>query len=86
MHMFVLSQRLMILHMSFFVSWLFLFLSYHIYGRHKSEIINVKKKIKKLYFMVFFNLLRTGRFTCFGTDLSVVPIGKLVIPTDILIF
>jgi hypothetical protein len=64
---------------------LILIISY-IYGMHKSEIINVKKKIKKLYFMVFFNLLRTGRFTCFDTDLSVVPIDKLVIPTGILIF
>jgi hypothetical protein len=44
------------------------------------EIINVKKKIKKLYFMVFFTHLR------FDTGLSVVPIGKPVIPISILIF
>jgi hypothetical protein len=36
-----------------------------------------RKKIKKLYFMVFFDYLHADRFIGFNTGLSVVPIGKL---------
>jgi hypothetical protein len=53
--MFILSQRLMVLYMSFFVLWLFLFLSCHTYVIHNNEINNVKKKSKNLYFTVFFD-------------------------------
>jgi hypothetical protein len=53
---------------------------------HKSEINNVKKKTKKLYFMVFFDHLRADRFTGFGTGLPVIPIGEPVIPTGISVF
>jgi hypothetical protein len=40
----------------------------------KSEINNVKKKPKKLYFTVFFDHLRAGRLTGFDTGLPVVSI------------
>jgi hypothetical protein len=53
---------------------------------YKSEINNVKEKTKKLYFTIFFDHLRAGRFTGFGTGLPVVLIGKPVIPTDIPVF
>jgi hypothetical protein len=45
-----------------------------------------RKKPKKLYFMVFFDHLHTGRFTGFDTGLPVVPSGKPVIPTGIQVF
>jgi ferredoxin len=54
MHMFVVSQRLMVVYMSFFVSWLFLLLSCHTYGLHKSEINNVKENTKKPLFYGLF--------------------------------
>jgi hypothetical protein len=45
-----------------------------------------RKKTKKLHFTVFFDHMRAGRFTGFGTDLPVVPIGKPVIPIGIPVF
>jgi hypothetical protein len=54
MHMFILSQRLMVLHMSLFISWLFLFLSCHTYYMYKSEINNVKEKNQKTLFYDLF--------------------------------
>jgi hypothetical protein len=56
------------------------------YGLHKSEINNVKKKIKNTLFTIFFDHLRAGQFIGFGTGLPVVPIGIPVILTDISIF
>jgi hypothetical protein len=53
---------------------------------HKSEINNVKKKQKKLYFTVFFDHLRAAQFIGFSTSLPVVPIGKPIIPIVILVF
>jgi hypothetical protein len=62
----------------FFVWWSFLLLSCHIYVLQTSESKNVKKKIKKLQFRVFFlSNARTGWFTVFGTGTSL-----LVIPNS----
>jgi hypothetical protein len=36
--------------------------------------------------MIFFDHVCAGLFTGFGTGLPVVPIGKPVIPTGILVF
>jgi hypothetical protein len=55
LHMFVVSQRLMVLHVCvFFVSCLFLLLPCHIYGLHKSEINNVKKKTS--FYNIFLSI------------------------------
>jgi hypothetical protein len=66
----------------FFVSCLFLLLSCHIYGLHKNEINNVKKKQKNFILQSFSEHLRADRFIGFCTGLLVVPIGKPVKLTD----
>jgi hypothetical protein len=74
MHMFVVNQRLMVLHMSFFL--------FHGYSRYchiidlsctKVKLIMLRKIPKNLYFTVFFNHLRVSRFISFRTSLSVIP-------------
>jgi hypothetical protein len=63
MHMFVLIQRLMVLHMTFlFRDYSY---SYHVIHMACTKVISIvpRKKIKKLHFMVFFDHLRAGWFT-----------------------
>jgi hypothetical protein len=87
MHMFVVSQRLMVLHMSFFLFHGYS-CSYHVIHMACTKVKSImsRKKPKKLYFMVFFDHLHTGRFIGFDTGLPVVPSGKPVIPTGIQVF
>jgi hypothetical protein len=86
MHMFALSQRLMVLHMSFLFRGYSC--SYHVIHMACTKVksIMLRKKTKKLHFTVFFDHLCAGRFTVFGIGLPVVPIGKSVIPTGIPVF
>jgi hypothetical protein len=87
MHIFVLSQRLIVLHMIFF---LFRGYScfYHVIHMAciKVKLIMSRKNQKNFILPSFFNHLRVGRFTSFGTGLSVIPIGKPVISIGIPVF
>jgi hypothetical protein len=84
MHMFVLSQRLMVLYMSFLFHGYSC--SYHVIHMACTKVKSImSKKTKKLYFTVFFDH-RAARFIGFSTGLPVVPIGKPIIPIVILVF
>jgi hypothetical protein len=80
MHMFVLSQRLMVLYMSFFLFRGYS-CSYHVIHMTCTKVTSImsRKKSKNFILWVFLTIYAPG-------GLPVVPIGKPVIPTGISVF
>jgi hypothetical protein len=86
MYMFILNQRLMVLHISFFLFRGYS-CSYHVIHMACIKVKSImSRKNQKTLFYSLFDHLRVDRFTGFDTGLSVIPIGKPVIPTGIPIF
>jgi hypothetical protein len=77
LHAYVLSQRLMILHMSFFLFRDYSY-SYHVIHMACTKVKSIMSRKKFI--------LRSFLTICALAGLPVVPIGKPVIPTGILVF